>query len=268
MTDSSSYSSSKQGTYSTLGLHPYFDMKSCTANANADTTTANMGLSCYTRESDNECTSLVPHSPKLPSMNVFTSAGFIHCPAVLECSSFEVDPSTCVAKASGKSTKLYGERFISLIEKQLAESVIQPPFDIIGDNLDILKSTSSMTKENQRKSLHWFLLVGLQRRVLGPDMTDEKPTHDILSLPNQSFLPSAEEVKLLERNMNHHILKVITKHVECLKPFAHCVPTHICHHFIEQTSKQSSHFILDLLDKNEDVHDDIISILEHIHQSI
>ena len=42
VTDSSSYFSSKQGTYSTLGLHPYFDMKFCTANANADTTTANM----------------------------------------------------------------------------------------------------------------------------------------------------------------------------------------------------------------------------------
>ncbi|XP_062577634.1 uncharacterized protein LOC134239465 [Saccostrea cucullata] len=128
------------------------------------------------------------------------------------------------------------------------------------------KSTSSMTKEKQRKSFHWFLLVGLQRRVLVPSLPDDKPKHDILTLPNHSFLPSSEEIKIFESNMVHHILKVLTKHVGCLKPFTECVPKYIAHPFIEQTSKRSTYFILDLMDKNENLHDDMISILEHIHQ--
>ncbi|XP_065925165.1 uncharacterized protein [Magallana gigas] len=224
-------------------------------------------MSCYTTDSCNyTCTSTVPQACHLLPLNIFTKVGLVQCPAVSMCSSFEVDPSSCVAQSNDKSTKCYGEKYISRIESQLKESEIQPPFDIIGDNLDILKSTSSMTKENQRKSFHWFILVGLQRRVLDSTMLDDKPKHDILSLPNHSFLPNAQDINILERNMNHHILKVITRHVKCLKSFAHCVPKHIDHPFMEETSKKSTHFILDLLDKNENLHDDIISILEHIHQ--
>lgn len=39
------------------------------------------------------------------------------------------------------------------------------PSDIIGENFDIAKSPSHMSKDKQRQSWHWFFLVGLKRRV-------------------------------------------------------------------------------------------------------
>lgn len=268
-TDSSNYfavSSQLQCICSSVIMHLYFDMNFSTAYV-SDTATVTSTMSCYTKDSCNYlCRSTVPQACHLPPPNMFTKVGLAQCLAVSKCSNFEVDPYRGVAQSNDKSTVLYGKKYISQIESRLKESEIQPPFDIIGDNLDFLKSTSSMTKEKQRKMYQWFILVGLQRRVLDSTMFDVKPKHDILSLPNHSFLPNAQDINILERNMNHHILKVITRHVKCLKSFAHCVPKHIEHPFMEETSKRSTHVILDLLDKNQNFHDDTISILEHIHQ--
>ncbi|XP_062572276.1 uncharacterized protein LOC134234243 [Saccostrea cucullata] len=246
-------------------FHPYFDVKFSTKNENQGIVVAKSSMSYDTVDSyKSSCTA--PQTNQLSPLNIFTSIGVIHCPAVSMFSCFEVSPNSGVVQSNSKSTRYYGEKYASRLEAQLQESDIQPAFDVIGDNLDILKSTSSMTKEKQRKSFHWFLLVGLQRRVLVPSLPDDKPKHDILTLPNHSFLPSSEEIKIFESNMVHHILKVLTKHVGCLKPFTECVPKYIAHPFIEQTSKRSTYFILDLMDKNENLHDDMISILEYIHQ--
>lgn len=47
--------------------------------------------------------------------------------------------------------------------------------DIIGDNIDITRSPSQMSVEHRRKSWHWFLLVGLEKRILNDSLKDDVP---------------------------------------------------------------------------------------------
>lgn len=44
--------------------------------------------------------------------------------------------------------------------------------DIIGDNIDISRNPSQMSKDRRRKSWHWFLLVVLNKRVLNTELDD------------------------------------------------------------------------------------------------
>ncbi|KAK3103394.1 hypothetical protein FSP39_018914 [Pinctada imbricata] len=138
--------------------------------------------------------------------------------------------------------------------------------DIVGDNFDILKSPSMMTKERQRKSWHWFLLIGLDKRILDRNLSQDQPTTSINDVNNGIFIPNLDECHLLEENFVFHIMKILVKHVGCLKKYEPYLPRHITHPYLEQMSKKSDFAVLDLLDKNENKSEDMISILEHIHK--
>ena len=53
-----------------------------------------------------------------------------------------------------------------------AKQFRHPTWDIIGDNLDWTKNPSYMTKNRQRESIHWFLNVGVKRRVTANELSD------------------------------------------------------------------------------------------------
>lgn len=108
--------------------------------------------------------------------------------------------------------------------------------------------------------------VAVQRRVVS-SLPDDGPISDIMAVPNHAFIPSVPDCDALERNMIFHILRVATKYVECLKPYEACLPKHIDNPHIEKTSKKAKFFIVDLLDKSENKTDEMISILEHIHEN-
>ena len=61
-------------------------------------------------------------------------------------------------------------------------------------------------------------------------------------------------------------MKVLVKHIDYLKKFQEAVPEVIEHPYIAETSKKSEFAILDLLDKSENKSDDMISIMQHIHE--
>lgn len=78
---------------------------------------------------------------------------------------FCVQPKTDIsyAQAENKITRTLSLNFISKHSSVLAQSI--PRFEVIGDNLDLTISPTSMTKERQRKSIHWFLNIALCKRV-------------------------------------------------------------------------------------------------------
>ena len=138
--------------------------------------------------------------------------------------------------------------------------------DIIGDNLDLNRSPAKMSTERKRKSWHWFLMIGLKRRILNPLLDDETPICEITELENSRFIPSIEDCTSVEENFLFHIMKVMVKHIDCLKKYEDCVPKHLPHPHTEESSKVSDYAILDLLDKSENKSEDMISILETIHE--
>lgn len=137
--------------------------------------------------------------------------------------------------------------------------------DIIGDNFDISKSPSNMSKEKQRKSLHWFLLIGLQKRVIDNSLSSQSPSVSINAVNNSVFVPTRADCEFLEANCLFHIMKIIVKYVECFKRYAPYMPDVIHHPHLDEMSRKSDFVVLDLLDKSENKSEDMITILEHIH---
>lgn len=65
-----------------------------------------------------------------------------------------------------------------------------------------------MSKDKQRQSWHWFLLVGLKRRVTNLDLGVEVSVTPISTVENSIFIPSVTKCRSLENNFIHHIMKV------------------------------------------------------------
>lgn len=66
--------------------------------------------------------------------------------------------------------------------------------------------------------------------------------------------------------MIYHIIKILCKHVKCLKQFQASIPDCIQHPYMDEMCKKSEYRIIDLLDKSENKSEDMISILQHIHK--
>lgn len=80
------------------------------------------------------------------------------------------------------------------------------PYEIIGDNFDILVSPNKMSIDQQRKSWHWFLLVTTQKRITGHHLPNDKPIVDnIRQFESQNWLPSPQDIAGFEAKADFHI---------------------------------------------------------------
>lgn len=107
-----------------------------------------------------------------------------------------------------------------------------------------------MTKEKQRQSIHWFLNLAVQRRVIS-SLPNDKPLAEISRVPNHIFLPSSNDCKNIDAFFRFHIANVHVKHIKCLKPFKKSVPNFIDHRYVKEISQKSQFCVLDLLNKSE-----------------
>lgn len=148
-----------------------------------------------------------------------------------------------------------------------ASSVSVQSSDIIGDNIDISRNPSQMSVDRRRKSWHWFLLVGLEKRIINDALADDYQLGDICRIDNSVFVPSVEDCSSLEEHFIFHIAHVLVKNVNCLKKYASCLPKFIEHSHIHESSQKSDYAILDILDKSENKSEDMISILQYIHEN-
>lgn len=198
--------------------------------------------------------------PFLQQKTIETKCGEIIFPQIQK-HQLETHVNSCNSTANVNISRKYTTDFVESHKQQKK----LPTVDIIGDNVDIFRTPSKMTKERQNKSWHWFLNMGVQRRVVS-DLPDQGTKDDILNVQNNLFLPSEEDCSMLDNNMAYHIVKVMTSYIKCLKPYVESVPKCIVHPHIKETSQKSHHTILHLLDKSENKSDDMITILESIHQ--
>ncbi|KAK3086018.1 hypothetical protein FSP39_012234 [Pinctada imbricata] len=137
--------------------------------------------------------------------------------------------------------------------------------DIIGDNIDILRSPSQMSVEKKRQSWHWFLLVGLEKRIFATGLDNTKPIANICQVENGIFIPNMEDSSFLEQNFIYHIMQVLVKHVDTLRKYTPFIPQFISHEHIDASCRKSDYAIIDLLNKSENKSEEMIEILEYVH---
>jgi hypothetical protein len=139
-------------------------------------------------------------------------------------------------------------------------------YEVLGDNFDILINPTVMTKEQQRRSLHWFLLIAKKKLITFPKLPDEGAKADILDLDTTAWIPSPQDRKSFENDLDFHTVKILIKHLEFLAPYNKCVPDFIQHPYIKETSKKSVIINSDLVDASENSSEGMIKINNKIHE--
>lgn len=91
-----------------------------------------------------------------------------------------------------------------------------------------------MNVHRKRKSWHWFLLVGLQKRVINQDIDYSTLIADINRVDNSLFVPHFEDCNFLDRNYIHHKMLVLVKYAGCLKEYDKCFPKYLPHPHIDE----------------------------------
>ncbi|KAJ8301103.1 LOW QUALITY PROTEIN: hypothetical protein KUTeg_020090 [Tegillarca granosa] len=193
-----------------------------------------------TLNSENIPTSLLPfvNFDMLPacdnlklSLPVYVNSGHLHVIANASklCTSEEVySVSSTTNQVSTIDNGSYGDPLHSSEFLKCIGDLSKRPdtvlFDIIGDNFDLTISPNYMTSEKQRQSLHWFLYLALEKRVVGNHLPNNGPKANIAKLPSSTFIPSIDEIESLKSDFVYHMCKTAVKYLKFLQPFGSCLP--------------------------------------------
>lgn len=165
-----------------------------------------------------------------------------------------------------ETVKKYVEKREGKLTEEISDFV--KPIEILGDNFDITITPARMTKEKQRRSLHWFLTMVKQKQVTIEDLhmpeTDLLPLPNILEMPTSSWIPTTRQVDALIENLSFHVAHILRKYIDFLNPFkiANCIK----HEYIHKTKQKSVILNCDLVDASENTSEGMIHILQEIHK--
>jgi hypothetical protein len=134
----------------------------------------------------------------------------------------------------------------------------------VGDNVDVSIMPSYMTSIKQRQVLHWFMTLGINKRVFDSELPDDKPKCDISTVPTVSWLPTADDWSSFEKDLDHHILLVLLK-FKCMAPFENVVNKFILHPYVQQTSQPTEYHVVELNNNNENTSGGMINIMKAVH---
>ena len=142
-------------------------------------------------------------------------------------------------------------------------------YSILGDNLDHRVDTFHRTKDRKSKDLHWFLLLCAEHNVKAPaDLSTNHPKCDINSVNNSEFLPDISDNNSLRDHFIFHVMEVLVQHFPFLNKLHNVMPQCIPHPYMDEMNQKSQYNVIELLEKNESKSDDMIDILQAVHQYI
>lgn len=141
------------------------------------------------------------------------------------------------------------------------------PIEMLGDNLDITITPSKMSVQNQKKSLHWFLILVKQKQItFDESKVPLDPPIDFPALGTVNWIPSSEQMNSLMSNFKFHVANVILHYVPFLQLHITSFTKYIEHKCLDQMRKKSAFLNCDLVEASENSSDGIIKILQRVHQ--
>ncbi|XP_061170360.1 uncharacterized protein LOC133179678 [Saccostrea echinata] len=143
----------------------------------------------------------------------------------------------------------------------------QRPIEILGDNLDITITPSKMSLQNQRKSLHWFLVLVKEKQITFEESkVPFEPPVDFAALNTVNWIPSSEQLNSLMSSFKFHVASVLMHYVPYLQLHITSFPKHIEHIYMNQVRKKSVFLNCDLIEASENSSQGMIEILQKVHQ--
>ncbi|XP_048763890.2 uncharacterized protein LOC125671936 isoform X1 [Ostrea edulis] len=141
------------------------------------------------------------------------------------------------------------------------------PIEILGDNLDITITPSKMSLQNQKKSLHWFLVLVKEKQItFDESKVPFDPPVDFPTLNAVNWIPSSEQLNSLMSNFKFHVANVLMHYVPFLQLHITNFPKYIEHMYMDQMRKKSVFLNCDLVDASENSSQGMIEILQRVHQ--
>jgi len=101
-------------------------------------------------------------------------------------------------------------------------------------------------------------MIGIEERVRGDELNNDKPIQSVLDLPNITFLPSMEEHQSLRKEFIVLILRVMVKYCEWFKRYSKHVPNHLEHPYTEQMKQKNEVVIIVLYKLNVIIYKTVI----------
>lgn len=118
-------------------------------------------------------------------------------------------------------------------------STTEPSFQIIMDNLNMNTKARHKTMDTSNKVFNLVHSVAVKDRAPSEDLDSVHPQADILSVPNEAFVPNAEDYKALYKDCNILIQRALVDHISALKDCKEFVTYHIPHQYTEESKKKS-----------------------------
>ena len=149
------------------------------------------------------------------------------------------------------------------LKQWIADNVM---FKYCGDNVDKKKGVRDVRSDHQGEMLHMYSILAGRSRTPANHLSSSGCVANVLSIPAQDFLPSADDIQAVRSNLITLVSRVLTQYIDDLTPFAKVVPKHIMHTYSAEMAKKSEVVVVDVLMKNEAKSSDMIDIMSAMHK--
>lgn len=113
-------------------------------------------------------------------------------------------------------------------------------FQIVMDNLNMQQKARHKTSENVNKTHNLTHSIAVQDRVDSSGLDDIHPQADILSVPEDAFIPSIEDHQALYNDFKILIQRALVEYLPAFEDFRDLVTYHIDHEHSTESAKKSN----------------------------
>ncbi|CAC5365421.1 unnamed protein product [Mytilus coruscus] len=139
------------------------------------------------------------------------------------------------------------------------------PFQIVMDNLYLHQKNRHKTLDTSNKVHNLVHSIGIQHRVT-TDLESLLPQADILSIPNEAFIPNKTDHDDLYSDFRILIQRALVTYIPELKDFRDLVTFHIEHQYSKTSEKKK--VPLGILEKDENITEQMIEVVLHLQQYV
>lgn len=134
----------------------------------------------------------------------------------------------------------------------------------VGDNLDKQCNVRDIRSDHHGQLKHMFSLMAIKARIPPPEPLPDYSPLDLRTESVDHFLPSEEDIKVVESDLEVLVSRVICEYISGLRTLKQSVLEHIPHMYSEEMTQRSQVVVLDVLHKNETKSSDMVQIMREM----
>ena len=149
------------------------------------------------------------------------------------------------------------------LRKWIADGAV---FKFWGDNVDKKQKPRDVRSDHHGEMVHMYSMLAGKSRTPAPQLSHVGHVSKISEVSSAMILPTSEDVSTVKSNLVVLVSRVLTQYLPGLAPFRKAIPKHIVHKYSSEMAKKSEVVVLDVQMKNENLHTDMISIMNTLQE--